>query len=118
MFEYNQNNIFAKIIRQEVSAKIVYQDEYLLAFYDIKPEASVHILVIPKQPYCNYTHFISNAKPQEIVYFLQKVAEIANQECPNGFRLITNNGSDAMQTVEHFHMHILGKEKLGSLVGK
>jgi diadenosine tetraphosphate (Ap4A) HIT family hydrolase len=47
MFEYNQNNIFAKIIRQEISAKIVYQDEYLLAFYDIKPEASVHILVIP-----------------------------------------------------------------------
>jgi histidine triad (HIT) family protein len=118
MFEYNQNNIFAKIIRQEILAKIVYQDEYLLAFYDIKPEASVHILVIPKQPYCNYTHFVSQAKPQEIVYFLQKVAEIANQHCPNGFRLITNNGSDAMQTVEHFHIHILGKEKLGALVGK
>jgi len=49
---------------------------------------------------------------------LQKVAEIANQHCPNGFRLITNNGSDAMQTVEHFHIHILGKEKLGALVGK
>jgi histidine triad (HIT) family protein len=118
MFNYNPNNIFAKIIRQEIPAEKVYEDNQILAFYDIKPEASLHILVIPKKHYCNYTHFVSQAHEQEISYFLQKVAEIANQYCPNGFRLITNNGSDSMQTVEHFHIHILGQEKLGSLVGK
>ena len=61
--------------------------------------------------------FINQATSQEIAYFLQKVAEIANQQCPKGFRLITNNGSDALQTVEHFHVHILGGEKLGALIG-
>jgi diadenosine tetraphosphate (Ap4A) HIT family hydrolase len=117
MFNYNSNNIFAKIIRQEIPVKKVYEDKIILAFYDIKPEAPIHILAITKQAYCNYTHFINQATSQEIAYFLQKVAEIANQQCPKGFRLITNNGSDALQTVEHFHMHILGGEKLGALIG-
>ena len=70
MFNYNSNNIFAKIIRQEILVKKVYEDNIILAFYDIKPEAPIHILAITKQAYCNYTHFISHFISIKYMVFL------------------------------------------------
>jgi histidine triad (HIT) family protein len=115
---YNKNNIFAKIIRGEIPATKIYEDDKILAFEDITKAAPVHILVIPKGQYVSFADFAAKAKGEEIVAFFKKVREIADlaglQE--DGYRLITNNGADACQTVEHFHIHILGGKNLGGLL--
>lgn len=116
--KYDNNNIFAKIIRGEIPAKKVYEDPKILAFHDISKAAPTHILVIPKGEYVCFADFTSQAPAQEVIDFFQKVREIANSLGldETGYRLITNNGSDASQTVAHFHMHILGGKKLGGLL--
>jgi diadenosine tetraphosphate (Ap4A) HIT family hydrolase len=107
--------IFAKIIKGETPCDKVYETADVLAFHDINPVAKVHILVIPKKlNYANFDQFIANASVDEIASFWQavnKVAEIAGIKA-SGFRLITNNGVDARQEVEHFHVHIIGGEVL------
>ena len=107
--------IFAKIIKGETPCDKVYETADVLAFHDINPVAKVHILVIPKKlNYANFDQFIANASVDEIASFWQavnKVAEIAGIKA-SGFRLITNNGVDARQEVEHFHVHIIGGEEL------
>lgn len=115
---YNENNIFAKIIRGEIPADKIYEDDKVLAFHDISRAAPTHILVIPKGKYINFLHFSSKASEQEIAYFFKKLAEIAKELgiAENGFRLITNNGKNAHQTVEHFHIHILAGKKMGPLL--
>jgi diadenosine tetraphosphate (Ap4A) HIT family hydrolase len=115
---YDQQNIFAKIIRGEIPASKIYEDEFILAFHDISKASPTHILIIPKGEYQNYCDFVNNAKSEEIIYFFKKVAQLANQMGVDsqGFRLITNNGSDAHQTVKHFHVHLLAGKKLGPLL--
>jgi len=115
---YNKDNIFARIIRKEIPANIVFEDEKVLAFNDISKAAPTHVLVIPKGEYINFVDFTAKASASDIAYFFQKVSEIARDlEITNsGFRIITNNGSDANQTVEHFHIHILAGKKLGPLL--
>ena len=115
---YDKNNIFAKIIRAEIPSKKVYEDEKLLAFYDISKAAPTHVLVIPKGEYIDFLDFTSNAEPSEISYFFKKVADIAKllEADKSGFRLISNIGSNAHQTVPHFHVHILAGKKLGPLL--
>ena len=113
---YNQQNIFAKIIRGEISCKKVYEDDFMLVFYDIKPVAPVHLLAIPKGEYCNFTDFTSFASNEEILHFFRISKDIANQYSINGFRIITNNGKDATQTVEHFHLHIIAGKKMDQLI--
>lgn len=115
---YDSNNIFAKIIRKEIPAQIIYEDDAVLAFNDISKAAPTHILVIPKGQYINFDDFVKNAKNDEISNFFQKVSEIAEKSGAKdqGFRLISNIGSDAHQTVEHFHIHILAGKKLGPLL--
>ena len=112
---YNSNNIFAKIIRGEVNCNKVYEDNQIIAFNDIAPISPVHILVVPKLECRNFTDFINLASSENIAYFFNKLSEIANLHCPSGFRIITNNGKDADQTVEHFHIHIIGGAKLKPL---
>ncbi len=112
---YNSNNIFAKIIRGELDCNKIYEDDKIIAFNDIAPVAPVHILVIPKLECRNFTDFINLATSEDITYFFNKVSEIANLNSPSGFRIITNNGKDADQTVEHFHIHIIGGSKLKAL---
>jgi len=115
---YDKNNIFAKIIRHEIPAKIIYEDDNVLAFNDISKASPTHVLVIPKGEYINYQDFVLNAKTEIVANFFKKIAEIClqlNLE-NNGFRLITNNGLDAHQTVKHFHVHILAGKPLGPLL--
>lgn len=118
MRKYDQNNIFAKIIRGEIPANKVYEDENILAFHDISKAAPVHILVIPKGEYVSFTDFSSQASNDEIGNFFKQVRKIAEEFSvdQSGYRLITNIGSDASQTVPHFHVHIIGGKKLGGLI--
>jgi diadenosine tetraphosphate (Ap4A) HIT family hydrolase len=115
---YDKNNIFAKIIRGEIPAKKIYEDENILAFYDISKASPVHVLVIPKGEFIDFIDFVAKENPQKITNFFQKVAQISQdlKIVESGFRLITNNGSDAHQTVKHFHVHILAGKKLGPLI--
>ncbi len=115
---YDKNNIFAKIIRGEIPAKKVYEDENILAFYDISKASPIHVLVIPKGEFIDFIDFVSKETPHKIASFFQKVSQISQdlKIVDAGFRLITNNGSDAHQTVKHFHVHILAGKKLGPLI--
>jgi diadenosine tetraphosphate (Ap4A) HIT family hydrolase len=113
---YDENNIFAKILRQEIPCNKIYEDEYVLAFDDIAPKAPVHILIIPKNSYKDFAHFSTHATQQELVNYFRVIPEIAAIAKVNdsGYRLITNNGKDANQLVYHFHMHMLGGKFLHS----
>ena len=115
---YDKNNIFAKIIRGEIPAKKIYEDENILAFYDISKASPVHVLVIPKGEFIDFIDFVTKENPQKVTNFFQKVAQISQdlKIVESGFRLITNNGSDAHQTVKQFHVHILAGKKLGPLI--
>lgn len=115
---YDNQNIFAKIIQGKIPAEKVYEDEKVLAFQDIHPQAPVHILVIPKKAVISFHDFMEECSPDEITYFFKKIQEIAEQQGlhADGYRLITNHGAHAGQEVPHFHVHILGGKKLGRLV--
>jgi histidine triad (HIT) family protein len=114
---YDNNNIFAKILRKEIPADIVYEDDSVLAFKDVAPAAPVHVLVIPKLSCRSFADFTLNAKDSEVGNFFKTVNDVAqNLELDNGFRVITNIGYNGSQTVEHFHVHILGGKQLGGLL--
>ena len=114
---YDDNNIFAKIIRKEIPCKLVYEDEKVLFFNDINPQAKTHILGIPKSSVINLREFISKTDKDTVKYFFDKVTEIVQNLGldKTGYRLITNDGKNANQEVQHFHIHILGGENLGGL---
>ncbi|MGH8457897.1 MAG: histidine triad nucleotide-binding protein [Nevskiales bacterium] len=102
------DTIFGKIIRREIPADIVYEDELCLAFRDVNPQAPVHILLIPKQSYARLTD-VPVSEQALLGHLLLKAAEIARaQGIGDAFRLVTNNGTDAGQSVFHLHLHILG----------
>ena len=116
---YDKNNIFAKILRGEIPCKKTYEDDFALAFHDIHPQAPVHVLVIPKGPYVSYDDFIASADDVEIVGFYRAVNKVIGQldVIAGGYRLLSNAGVDAHQSVPHFHFHILaGKDLGGKLV--
>ncbi len=115
---YDKNNIFAKIIRNEIPAKKVYEDNEVLAFHDISKAAPTHVLVIPKGEYVNFCDFVEKAKSAEVTSFFKKVSQIAKsmKADEQGFRLISNVGFNAHQTVSHFHVHILAGKKMGPLL--
>lgn len=115
---YDKNNIFAKIIRGEIPSTKIYEDKNILAFHDITKASSIHALVIPKGEYKNFSDFVEKADSVEVSLFFKKVSEISKilEANESGFRLISNIGSDANQTVPHFHVHILAGENLGPLI--
>ena len=114
---YDNDNIFAKILREEIPCEKVYEDDNVLAFNDISKAAPVHILVIPKNAYTCFADFSTKATGEEIATFFKTIDKIAaEQDLDDGFRLITNNGKNASQTVPHFHVHILGGRALGGLL--
>lgn len=105
--------IFSKIIRREIPADIVYEDNLALAFRDVNPQAPVHILVIPKQPIAK----LADTESQEhaiLGHLLLTVKRVAEQEgLTNGYRVVINNGPDGGQTVYHLHLHLLGGREMG-----
>jgi len=116
---YDQNNIFAKIIRKEVPAKIIYEDENAIAIEDIAPIAPTHILVLTKKPFISFNDFITNATTMDIDLLFKTVQKIATKVGleQDGYRILMNHGVNANQSVPHFHIHILGGMKLGRLIG-
>jgi len=115
---YDDNNIFARILRGEIPCTKVYEDAHTLAFEDISPVAPVHTLVIPKGKYVSITDFTEQASDAEIVALnraIRKVIEIKGVAA-TGYRLIANTGSDGGQEVPHLHYHICGGRPLGAMV--
>ena len=109
----SEDTIFGKIIRREIPADIVYEDDLCLAFRDITPQAPTHILVIPKKPIPKLAEAVEEDKAL-LGHMLLKVSEIAKQESlDNGYRVVINTGEEGGQTVFHLHMHLLGGRALG-----
>jgi diadenosine tetraphosphate (Ap4A) HIT family hydrolase len=115
---YDQGNIFARILRGEIPARKVHEDEHALAFHDIAPQAPVHVLVIPKGPYVSVADFSAEAGAEAVAGFWRAVAETARKLGLEdaGFRVLTNMGHDAGQEVPHFHVHIFGGQPLGPML--
>ena len=123
-YDYDNNNIFAKILRGEIPNKTVLETDYSLAFEDISPAAPVHILVIPKGPYVSLDHFANEASDEEIIDYSRTIGEVCKitgvppSSGGTGFRSIANTGPDAIQEVPHFHTHIIGGRNLGRMVSQ
>ena len=117
---YDENNIFARILRGEIPAKKVYEDEHALAFHDINPLAPIHVLVIPKGPYVSWDDFSERASDEEIAGFVRAVGKIARDESlvANGYRLLANVGLNSGQEVPHLHVHIFGGRPLGPMLAR
>ena len=115
---YDENNIFAKILRSKIPCNKILENKYALAFYDINPQAPIHVLVIPKNPYINFYDFTKNASVNEVNFFWKLVNDVIDHlKFENkGFRVITNSGDDGNQDVPHFHVHILGGKNLGRMI--
>ena len=107
---YDENNIFAKILRHEISCRKILENEHTLAFHDVNPQRKIHLLVIPKGKYCDFSHFHQTASLDEIQSFWHSVNETVQQTKldQKGYRLIANQGAHGAQEVCHFHVHLLG----------
>jgi diadenosine tetraphosphate (Ap4A) HIT family hydrolase len=117
---YDSSNIFAKILRGEISCKKILETPYALAFEDIYPKAPIHILVIPKGAYTSFSDFSQNASPEDISGFFKSVGEVAQKVGleTSGYRILSNNGANAHQDVPHFHVHIVGGQALGPILSE
>ena len=115
---YDKNNIFAKILRDEIPCKKVYENEYSLAFYDVSPQKKIHVLVIPKGEYVDLDDFNNSASDKEIIGLNKAITHVSKLlgVKEKGYRVLTNIGSDGGQEVPHLHFHILGGEKVGKMV--
>ncbi len=117
MFDYDDQNIFAKILRGEIPNQTVFESDHALAFNDINPQAPVHVLVIPKGPYVSLDHFAGEASAAEQAGFFAAVAEVCRiTGVDAGFRAIANTRTHGVQDVPHFHMHIIGGAQLGRML--
>ncbi len=123
-YTYDDQNIFAKILRKEIPNATVLETKHCLAFKDITPQAPAHVLVIPKGSYVNYDHFAKEASDAEIVDFTRSVGTVCDMvdvmpdTGGDGYRLIANTGNDGVQEVPHLHIHILGGRPLGRMLQK
>lgn len=117
---YDDQNIFAKILRGEIPNRTVYEDEWALAFHDINPQAPVHVLVIPKGAYVSWDDFTAKAPEAEIAGFIRAVGHVARElglPAP-GYRLLANAGFDSHQEVPHLHVHIFAGKPLGPMLAR
>ena len=117
---YDDQNIFAKILRGEIPSAKVFEDEYALAFHDINPQAPTHILVIPKGPYVSWDDFSAKGSDAEIAGFVRAVGAVARAAglVAPGYRLLANTGLDSHQEVPHLHVHIFAGRKLGPMLAR
>ena len=119
--QYDNNNVFAKILRGEIPCKKVYEDNHVLSFYDVNPQKKIHVLVIPKGKYINLDDFNENASDEEIVALSKAISHIAKKlsisiKNGEGYRALANIGVNAGQEVPHLHFHLFGGEKIGKMV--
>ena len=123
-YNYDRNNIFAKILRGEIPNETVLETEHSLAFEDVNPQAPVHVLVIPKGAYVSLDHFTQDASDAEIVDYNRTIGEVCKLTGVqpslggSGFRAIANTGADGVQEVPHLHVHIIGGRVLGRMLNK
>lgn len=117
---YDDQNIFAKILRGEIPSTPVYADEWAIAFEDINPQAEVHTLIIPRAAYVSWDDFSSQASEAEIAGFIRAVGEVARRKglVESGYRLLANVGGHGGQEVPHLHVHLFGGEPLGRMIAR
>ena len=121
---YDKNNIFAKILRGEILLKPnekIYENEFVLSFYDINPQKKIHALVIPKGQYIDLDHFSEKASEKEIAELIKGINVVAKKlgistDGGKGYRALVNIGDHGGQEVPHLHFHLLGGEKIGKMV--
>ena len=117
---YDETNIFARVLRREIPAKKVYEEDHALAFHDINPQAPIHMLVIPKGPYVSWDDFSGRASAEEIAGFVRAVGHVAREAglVEPGYRLLANVGVNSGQEVPHLHVHIFGGRGLGPMLAR
>jgi len=115
---YDDNNIFARVLRGEIPSTKIYEDEFAYAFPDINPAAPTHILVIPKGRYVSWDDFSAKASDAEIAGFVRAVGKVAREAgaVERGYRLLANTGPDSHQQVPHLHVHIFAGRPLGPML--
>lgn len=115
---YDDDNIFAKILRGEIPCDKVHESEHSLAFRDINPQAPVHVLVIPKGRYVSMDDFSAGASDAELADFTRAVGEVARMMgvVEDGYRILSNHGRDGHQEVPHLHIHVFGGKNLGRMI--
>ncbi len=119
--KYDDQNIFAKILRGEIPCRKIYEDEFILSFHDINPQKKIHALVIPKGKYVNLDDFSKNASTKEMVGLIKGINIVAEKlgisiDVGNGYRVLSNISQDGGQEVAHLHFHLFGGEKIGKMV--
>ena len=119
--QYDENNVFAKILKGEIPCKKIYEDNFVLSFHDINPQKKIHALVIPKGKYTNLDHFSLNASQEEIVGLLRGINKVAKKlgissDIGEGYRTLSNISDHGGQEVPHLHFHLFGGEKVGNMV--
>ncbi|MBT2132785.1 histidine triad nucleotide-binding protein [Croceibacterium sp. LX-88] len=117
---YDDQNIFAKILRGEIPCNKVYEDEWALAFHDIAPQAPVHVLVVPKGAYVSWDDFAAKASAEEIAGFVRAIGHIARENglVEPGYRVLANVGAHGGQEVPHLHVHLFGGRPLGPMIAR
>ena len=118
---YDDDNIFAKILRGEIPCNKIYEDDFILSFHDINPQKNIHALVIPKGKYIDLDDFSSNASSEEMVGLIKGINLVAKKlgistDLGKGYRALTNVSDDGGQEVSHLHFHLFGGEKVGKMV--
>ena len=118
---YDDNNIFAKILKGEIPCNKIYEDDFVLSFYDINPQKKIHALVIPKGKYIDLDDFSLNASPEEIVGLIKGINIVTKKlgistEVGKGYRALTNISDHGGQEVPHLHFHLFGGERVGKMV--
>jgi histidine triad (HIT) family protein len=117
---YDDTNIFARILRGEIPARRVYEDEWAFAFHDIAPQAPVHVLVIPRGAYVSWDDFSAHASEAEIAGFVRAVGHVARDQglVAPGYRLLANVGAHGGQEVPHLHVHLFGGAPMGPMLAR
>ncbi len=118
---YDDNNIFAKILRKEIPCKKIYEDEFVLSFYDVNPQKKIHALIIPKGKYIDLDDFNLKATDKEIVGLIKGISIVAKKlgisvDTGKGYRTLANISDHGGQEVSHLHFHLFGGEKVGKMV--
>ena len=118
---YDENNIFAKILRGEIPCKKIHEDEFVLSFHDVNPQKKIHALVIPKGKYTDLDDFSENASSEEMFGLLKGINIVAKKlqisvDTGKGYRILSNISKNGGQEVPHLHFHLFGGEKVGKMV--